>query len=55
MAYIFEDYTFWLSPKSNNRYEIRKLSNTNNKTVIFSVELKEDQNINDLLEFESDL
>lgn len=53
--FIFEDYTFWLSPKSNNRYEIRKLSNTNNKTVIFSVELREEQNINDLLEFESDL
>ena len=53
--FIFEDYTFWLSPKSNNRYEIRKLSNTNNKTVIFSVELKEDQDIDDLLDFESDL
>ena len=39
----------------NDTYEIRKLSNTRNMTVIFSIKLKKSQDINDLAEFEIDL
>ena len=47
--------TFYLSDLGNDTYEIRKLSNTRNMTVIFSIKLKKSQDINDLAEFEIDL
>ena len=49
------DYTYYFSEKSANIYEIRRLSNTYNMNVIFSIRLKKGQDKNDLDEFESDL
>ena len=46
---------FYLSDLGNDTYEIRKLSNTRNMTVIFSIKLKKSQDINDLAEFKIDL
>ena len=49
------NYTYFFSPQSTGKYEIRRLSNTYNMTVIFSIHLKHDQNPADLKEFEADL
>lgn len=53
--FVLDKYTYYLSPQSENYYEIRKLSNTNNMNVIFSISLIETQGIGDLQEFENDL
>ncbi len=53
--YIIGDYTYYLSEKKPHFYEIRKLSNTNNMNVIFSIKLIKSQDISDLKEFELDL
>lgn len=53
--FILGKYTYYLSIQTRNRYEIRRLSNTYNMNVIFSIQLKKSQDKNDLLEFESDL
>ncbi len=49
------NYTYYLSRQGLNKYEVRKLSNTNNMNVIFSVELVKGQNKIDLEEFEFDI
>lgn len=48
-------YTYSLVPKSENEFEVRKLSNTYNMNVIFSISLKKEQDKTDLKIFESDL
>jgi hypothetical protein len=53
--FIIGDYTYYLSKQSNNIYEVRCLSNTYNMNVIFSVQLKKEQDSSDLVMFESDL
>lgn len=49
------DYTYYLSKQNSGNYEVRRLSNTYNMNVIFSIELIKSQDENDLKEFESDL
>lgn len=50
-----ENHTFYFSKKENNTYEIRTLSNTYNLNVIFSIRLRKNQDVIDLLQFEDDL
>lgn len=49
------DNDYYLSPKNNNEYEIRKLSKTKNMNVIFSLKLVKGQDKNDLIDFAKDL
>lgn len=49
------DNTYYFSSLGDDEYEIRKLSNTNNMNVIFSIELNRSQDPEDLAEFERDL
>lgn len=49
------NYTYYLSEQTSNLFEIRRLSNTYNMNVIFSIQLKKEQNIHDLKVFESDI
>lgn len=49
------DYTYYLSPKNENEFEVRRLSNTYNMNVIFSISLKQNQDLSDLKSFENDL
>lgn len=53
--FIMGKYTYYLSAKTSNLFEIRRLSNTYNMNVIFSIQLKQEQNINDLKKFETDI
>ena len=53
--FILEDYTYYLSVQNSGDYEVRRLSNTYNMNVIFSIELIKAQDESDLEEFESDL
>lgn len=48
-------YTYYLAERGFGEYEVRKLSNTYNMNVIFSVELKRRQDENDLEEFKYDI
>lgn len=48
-------YTYYFSKQEENIYRIKRLSNTYNMNVIFSIELKKGQASDDLEEFESDL
>lgn len=48
-------YTYYLSKQKSNLYEIRKLSNTHNMNVIFSIKLIKNQSSDDLMEFEKDI
>lgn len=48
-------YTYYFSKQFDNIYEIRRLSNTYNMNVIFSIKLKKDQDAEDLKEFENDI
>lgn len=48
-------YTYYFSKQEENVYRIKRLSNTYNMNVIFSIELKKGQDSDDLEEFESDL
>lgn len=48
-------YTYYFSRKNDGLYEIKRLSNTYNMNVIFSINLKKPQDPSDLSEFESDL
>ena len=49
---IHYDYQF--NPIKDNLFEIRRLSNTKNANVIFSISLMKEQAENDLIEFESE-
>lgn len=51
----FDNYTYYLSEQYPGKYEVRKLSNTQNMNVIFSVELNNIQDDVDLDEFIKDL
>lgn len=53
--FILRNYTYYLSEQSSGDYEVRKLSNTYNMNVIFSIELIKSQDTKDLEEFELDL
>ncbi|MBE6841285.1 MAG: hypothetical protein E7510_00445 [Ruminococcus sp.] len=53
--FVIDKSTYYLSKQSSNNYEVRKLSNTYNMNVIFSIKLKCSQNKDDLKEFENDL
>ncbi len=53
--FVLGDFTFFLSKQTQNKYEVRKLSNTYNMNVIFSIKLIKSQDINDLREFEAEL
>ena len=53
--FVLGDYTYYLSRQNSEIYEVRKLSNTYNMNVIFSIELIKTQDENDLKEFKSDL
>lgn len=48
-------YTYYLSERSSENYEVRRLSNTYNMNVIFSINLIKKQDNDDLDEFKSDL
>lgn len=52
--FILNGYEYMFS-KRDDEYEIRKLSNTFNANVIFSISLKSKQESNDLLAFENDI
>lgn len=47
-----DGFTYYLSKQSSNKYEVRKLSNTYNMNVIFSIKLIKSQSLIDLKEFE---
>ncbi len=53
--FILGKYTYYLSSQGGNDYEIRRLSNTYNMNVIFSIKLIRDQGKKDLEEFEAEL
>ena len=53
--FVSGKYTYYLSQKNAITYEIRRLSNTYNMNVIFSIQIKQGQNSSDLMEFEKDL
>lgn len=53
--FVLGKYTYYLSGQGHKEYEVRKLSNTNNMNVIFSVNLIKGQDPNDLREFKEDL
>ena len=50
-----EEYTFLLSLRDDDLFEIRKLSNTRNMNVIFSIDLLKVQDPADLVLFENDI
>lgn len=54
-TFVLGKYTYFFSKQAGNVYEIRRLSNTYNMNVIFSIQLKKLQDPADLDEFESDL
>lgn len=53
--FIIGKYNYYFSKHDNNIYEIRRLSNTYNMNVIFSIQLKQSQDQSDLDEFKADL
>ena len=53
--FVLGNYTYYLSEQELNVYEVRRLSNTYNMNVIFSIQLRRSQDIADLREFEADL
>lgn len=48
-------YTYYFSRTDGGTYKIKRLSNTHNMNVIFSIKLKKGQDLQDLSEFEADL
>lgn len=54
-TFTLDKYTYYLSSQSEDIYEVRRLSNTRNGNVIFSISLTQEQDPCDLLEFESDI
>lgn len=47
-------YNYQFNPESNNNFEIRRLSNTNNANVIFSISLAKNQDADDLRNFKEE-
>ena len=52
LRFSVNDADYMIRAFDENIYRIRKLSNTYNANVIFSINLKNQQEKNDLLEFE---
>ncbi len=50
---FLDKYYYLLAKKDDGSYEIRQLSNTNNMNVIFSLKIKKEQAIEDLLLFKT--
>lgn len=50
-----DNYTYYLSERNPGNYEVRRLSNTYNMNVIFSIDLIKKQDDDDLDEFKSDI
>ncbi len=55
LRFVLGDYTYYLSDTNGTNYEVRRLSNTNNMNVIFSISLKKDQDLRDLEAFKKSL
>ena len=53
--FIIGKYTYLLTLQNSNLYEVRKLSNTYNMNVIFTISINRSQDSYDLKAFESDL
>ncbi len=53
--FVLGRYTYFLSERDSGSYEVRRLSNTYNMNVIFSVKLIKSQDKKDLTEFKSEL
>lgn len=53
--FVLGKYTYYFSGQAPNVFEVRKLSNTYNMNVIFSIELIKTQDADDLDEFESEI
>lgn len=53
--FLLGKYTYYLSKQNLDNYEIRRLSNTYNMNVIFSIDLMKSQDEKDLEEFKSNL
>lgn len=53
--FVLGKYTYYLSKQDFGGYEVRRLSNTYNMNVIFSIKLIKTQDENDLQEFESEI
>lgn len=53
--FISEHFTYYLSRRDSGKYEVRRLSNTYNMNVIFSIKLVKKQDPEDLKEFISDI
>lgn len=50
------DYTYYLSPQETaGNFEVKQLSNTRNKNVIFSINVIKEQSASDLAQFEAEL
>lgn len=50
------NYTYYLSPQADaGHFEVKQLSNTRNKNVIFSINVKKEQVASDLEQFKSEL
>lgn len=55
MKFKVLDFDYMFSRKKDNIYRIRKLSNTRNANVIFSIQLLKEQDFTDLKNFISNL
>lgn len=56
IKFNFKNYNYYFSPQNQeSHFEIKKLSNTNNRNVIFTIETKRDQQNSDLEIFKKDL
>lgn len=53
--FIMGKYTYYLSRQDDGIFEIRRLSNTYNMNVIFSISLQSEQDSHDLKIFEADI
>ena len=53
--FILRNYIYYLSEQNSGDYEVRRLSNTYNMNVIFSIKLIKPQDTKDLEEFKLDL
>ena len=50
------NYTYYLSPQADKGcFEVKQLSNTRNKNVIFTIKVKQEQMASDLEQFKSEL
>lgn len=53
--FSFNENNYFLSPQGENRYRLRQLSKTNNANVIFSIKIKQEQDLKDLILFQQSL